>query len=192
MDDTDIYLGLIGLLTGVAGRIVVRADALTIGEHPDGALREAGELAVLDWDQTGGPVLADLDDAAPIMIERVGQVRTLGAILGAVELGAPDTADLDLLADVAMVARWLEERQPGGPADPLLRLGLAGRAVALDALGVTGEIHDSLAERRGTGVGALDPADLDAYTIMAMLRLTGPDKLALAASQTHHQEAATC
>lgn len=177
MDDFDFYLRLVNLLAGAAAQVVIKADELTIGLHPAADLAEEGEIAVLDWAQTGGPIVAQLDDAAPLIIERCGQVRTIGAILAAVELDAP--ADLDLLAGIATGARCVEENTPGGPTDPLLRLGLAARAVALDALGMPGEIDDRISRRRDAGIRGLDGRDFDTYTLIAFLGLTGPDKAAL-------------
>jgi hypothetical protein len=177
MDDCDIYLGLVAILTSVASRIVIKADELTIGGHPDAELRDAGELAVLDWDQNGGPIVAQLDDAVPLVIERVGQIRTLGAILAAVELDQPD--DFEALTGLAISARFEAERLPGGPADPLLRLGLCARSVALHQLGHPGGIERGGSRGRPGAVLGMDPYEFDTLTAIALLRLTGPDKAAL-------------
>ena len=173
----DCSLDLICLLNHVAERCVVKADELTIGGHPDGALRDDGQLAVLDWDQNGGPIVASGDDAAVLVIHRVGQIRTLGAIMLAVENDEPE--DCGLLHDIVTGARALEENTAGGPTDPLLRLGLAARAVALDAMGMPGEWADRVAKARGTGVLGLDGYDFRDYERIGMLPLTTPDRAAM-------------
>ena len=174
----DCSLDLICLLNYVAERCVVKADELTIGGHPNGALRDDGQLAVLDWDQNGGPIVASGgDDAAVLVIHRVGQIRTLGAIMLAV--GNDEPEDCGLLHDIVTGARALEENTAGGPEDRLLRLGLAARAVALDAMGMPGEWADKLAKRRGTGVLGLDGYDFRDYERVAMLTLTTPDHAAM-------------
>lgn len=173
----DCSLDLICLLNYVAERCVVKADELTIGGHPDGALRDDGQLAVLDWDQNGGPIVASGDDAAVLVIHRVGQIRTLGAIMTAVENDEP--GDCALLLDIAKGARCLADNTAGGPEDRLLRLGLAARAVALDAMGMPGEKSDRVARERGTGVLGLDGYDFRDYARIGMLTLTGPDHAAM-------------
>lgn len=177
----DSYLNLVCLVTHVAARCCIKADALTIGGHPDAAMREDGELAVLDWDERGGSIAASGEDAAVYMIERVGQVRALGALLLAVELDAPD--DCDVLSDLVTGARCLEENTAGGPADLLLRLGLCARAVALDALGMPGEIEDKVSKARGEGVLRLDSYDQSIYADVAMVTLSARDLEAMDARE---------
>lgn len=177
MDDFDFRLRLVGLLTSVAALCVVKADDLTIGLHPAADLAEEGELAVLDWDQTGGPIVAQLDDAAPLIIERCGQVRTLGAILTALENEQP--TDFEALTGLAITARFEADRIPGGPADRLLRLGLAARAVALHQLGHAGDIERGGSRGRDASVLGMNPREFDHLTLIAFLGLTGPDKTAL-------------
>lgn len=173
----DCSLDLICLLNYVAERVVIKADDLTIGGHPDGALRDDGVLAVLDWDQNGGAIAASGDEAAVLVIHRVGQIRTLGAIMTAAENDEPE--DCDLLLDIAKGARCLADNTAGGPEDRLLRLGLAARAVALDAMGMPGEWADKVAKARGTGVLGLDGYDFRDYARIGMLTLTTPDRAAM-------------
>lgn len=170
-DTLACYLSLVGMVTRAAGECVIKADGLAIGPHPYEDLRDEGELAVLDLDRDGSPILAHLDDAAPLIIERCGQVRTLGAILVAVEDGA-----LEPLSGLAVSSIWIADHTPGGPADRLLRIGLAARQVALGMMGELGERGDKLAARRGTGVLAGDGRDFDDYSAIAFLGLTAGDK----------------
>ena len=128
MDDFDFYLISQGFLTYVARRSPIAAYELTLGLHPDGELREAGEVAVLDWSQTGGPVIAEAEHAASAFLDRVGAVRSMGAALAAVERHPADhDSDLRRLAEMAREielaasaggpARWAEPRDPDPDRD---------------------------------------------------------------------------
>ncbi len=175
LDTLDVYLQLVGLVTAVAGHAPIKADGLALGLHPFADLAEEGELAALD----GAEIVAQLDDAAPLVIERAGQVRTLGALLVAAETSPEES--LELLAGIAVSARWIAENTPGGPADLLLRIGLAARSIALHMLGEEGSRHDKVSRARGSEGRALglDGYTMDTLTVIAFLGLTGPDKAAL-------------
>jgi hypothetical protein len=182
MDAADILDSLDTLIYSIASRCVVHVDGFTLGTHPEPEPREAGELALLDWNQTGGPLVAETDRAIPELVDRVGWARALGAALAALEKS--DDAELDVLHDLITGARWIEETRPGGPADPELRLALATRCAALSAMGNPGEITDKVAKRRPvhTDVLMLDPYEFRIYTVLAHLPLCDADRAALAVS----------
>ena len=175
LDTLDVYLQLVRLVTAVAGHAPIKADALALGLHPFADLAEEGELAALE----GVEIVAQLDDAAPLLIERAGQVRTLGALLAAAEPSPEES--LELLAGIAVSARWIAENTPGGPADLLLRIGLAARTIALHMLGEEGSRHDKVSRARGSEGSALglDGYTMDTLTVIAFLGLTEGDKLHL-------------
>ena len=179
MDAADILDSLDTLLYSIASRCVVKIDGFTLGTHPEQGPAEAGELALLDWDQNGGPLIAETDRAIPELVERVGWARAVGAALAALE--ASDDAELDVLHDLITGARWIEETRPGGPADPELRLALAVRSAALAAMGNPGEKRDSLAKRRDIpgDVLGLDGYEFRIYTVLAHLPLCDADRAAL-------------
>lgn len=127
------------IIEGIAKRCPIALDDLTLGQHPDAEKREAGELAMLDWAQPGGPVVADGELAVPSFLARVGAIRAIGAAMLAARRHDRAVEDLPLLAGVAAGAEWIAEHAKGGPVDPALRMGLAARACALDALGQDGE-----------------------------------------------------
>lgn len=180
MDAADILDSLDTLIYSIASRCVVKIDGFTLGTHPEPEPREAGELALLDWNQTGGPLVAETDRAIPELVERVGWARAVGAALAALE--DSDDSELDVLHDLITGARWIEETRPGGPADPELRLALATRCAALSAMGNPGEIADKVAKRRPvhTDVLMLDPYEFRIYTVLAHLPLCDADRAALA------------
>jgi hypothetical protein len=180
MDAADILDSLDTLIYSIASRCVVHVDGFTLGRHPEPEPREAGELALLDWNQTGGPLVAETDRAIPELVDRVGWARALGAALAALEKS--DDAELDVLHDLITGARWIEETRPGGPADPELRLALATRCAALAAMGNPGEIADKVAKRRPvhTDVLMLDPYEFRIYTVLAHLPLCDADRGTLA------------
>jgi hypothetical protein len=180
MDAADILDSLDTLIYSIASRCIVHVDGFTLGTHPEPEPREAGELALLDWNQTGGPLVAETDRAIPELVDRVGWARALGAALAALEKS--DDAELDVLHDLITGARWIEETRPGGPADPELRLALATRCAALAAMGNPGEIADKVAKRRPvhTDVLMLDPYEFRIYTVLAHLPLCDADRGTLA------------
>ena len=135
------------IIEGVAKRCPIALDELTLGQHPDAQQREAGELAMLDWGQPGGPVVADGELAVPSFLARVGAIRAIGAAMLAARCHDRAVEDLPLLAGVAAGAEYMAEQTKGGPVDSALRMGLAARACALDALGQEG--HETVAYNLG-------------------------------------------
>ena len=57
MDAANDYTRIHGLIDALAARAVVHLDNMTLGQHPDGAAREAGELALLDWTVASGAIV---------------------------------------------------------------------------------------------------------------------------------------
>lgn len=172
MDDFDFYLISQGFLTYVAGRSPIAADEVTFGLHPDCEQAAAGEVAVLDWSQAGGPILAEAEYAAGAFLDRIGAVRSMGAALAAVERHPADhDSDLRRLAEMA---REIElAALTGGPLDPHLRLGLAARVAALYLMGVTGEVRGT---DRPEGYGRLDGRTQETLTLIGMMPQTDPDR----------------
>ncbi len=139
MNTDDHLLRITGIIESIAGRAVVHIDDLTLGYHPDPDQREAGEMALCDHAQNGGPVVSEGDDAVLELVRRTSPARALGAaLLAAFNAGAAVAEHLPLegtLAELADIAAWDAD---GGPADRCLRLALCARRIAFDMLGAPG------------------------------------------------------
>lgn len=117
---------------------VLHCGDLTLGAHPDQQKREAGEVALIDWSQTGGVVIAEGARAPGRLMERCGTLRTLGALGRALlKVERPDQEWMAQFRDVAFEAQRLEDISDA-PEDGNLRLGLAMRALAHRRLGQPG------------------------------------------------------
>ncbi len=138
----------------IARLIPVAIDELTIGQHPDADKREGGELALLDWAQPGGPIIAECEGVLDALLDRVSPLRALGAAMIASDKHDDAVCDeLPLLSGLAGGAVNMADHQPGGPADLPLRVGLCARALATKALGERG--HD-LPELNARGMEVSD------------------------------------
>lgn len=171
----DAILVLLGAIisAGCAGAVLA-CDHFTLGAHPDAQLAENGELALVDWSQIGGEVVAVEDAPARLVAER-GEVRALGALGGA-------------LIERPVAGRWmlgwrsiaLEALDlvglPGGPEDPNLRMGLAMRAVALHRMGRPG---DQSTCRFAGDAGLADPDDFERASMIAALQLRADERAEL-------------
>lgn len=181
------------MLESIAGVAVVHIDDLTLGTHPDPELRDAGELALLDWSQNGGPIVADGEDAALELIRRTSPARALGAALLAA-VNADDLGEQRLLeVSLAINAVALDGATDGGPDDRYLRLGLCARLVALGELGNYGDhvpLYDSHWRERSAPSNyqrqearlPIDGRDFLIYDAIAHLPLTTSDRAMLAPS----------
>lgn len=166
-------------LTSAAGaKLVIHCGHFTLGTHPDAAKREAGELALIDWSRPGGEVVAE-DEAGRALLGQVGQARALGAVGRAlIKTWAKLQPWIGRWRDLAREAEQVVEL-PGGPADPDLRLGLAMRAVALQHMGVRGDIP-ARHSPRPTDVQGIEADAFDIAAVVAHVRLTDADRAALA------------
>ena len=105
MNTDDHLLRITGIIESIAGRAVVHIDDLTYGAHPDATQREAGEMALLDWSQTGGPIVSEGDDAVLELVRRTSPARALGAaLLAAFNAGAAVADHLPLEGTLAELA----------------------------------------------------------------------------------------
>lgn len=139
----------------------VAIDRLTLGQHPDATQREAGELALLDWTQPGGPIIAECEGVLEALLARVSPLRALGAALIASDKHDDAVCDeLPLLSGLAGGAVQLAEHQPGGPADLPLRVGLCARVLAMRGLGEAGDDLPEL-NARGMEVSKRHQVDYD-------------------------------
>lgn len=170
---------VVTMAVAVAEHAPVTIDGMTLGLHPDPEQREAGEVALFD---RAGALLAEGEDAGPVLVVRAGLIRSVGAILAAVEHIDPD--ELVTYTALAISSRWLEENAPAGaPADAPLRLGLCARAVALDALGAHGDIADTIYARRGTSARlGLHPFEHATWATIGMLELDARERAMLGAT----------
>jgi len=131
---------ILHLIERIAARAVIHLDNMTLGQHPDGAAREAGELALLDWTVAGGAIVGSGWEASLILTQRTSPARTLGAALAAaVKIDDQISEYLPLLSGLAVGADVLAANTPGGPADAPLRLALCARGLALGMLGEEGD-----------------------------------------------------
>jgi hypothetical protein len=182
-----------GLIDAIASRAVVHIDNMTLGQHPDGDAREAGQLALLDWTVAGGSIVAEGRQASVILTKRAGPARALGAALAAaVKVDAQICDDLPLLSGLAVSADNLASHTAGGPADALLRLALCARGLAFAMLGEEGDArhgynrdfelrdlgHSIDRPEAWLGTDGRDFADLSA---VAFLPLTEGDRALLGA-----------
>lgn len=182
------------IIEGIAKRCPIALDELTLGQHPDAQQREAGELAMLDWAQPGGPVVADGELAVPSFLARVGAIRAIGAAMLAARRHKAAVDDLTMVPGVAAAAEWMAEQTKGGPVDAALRVGLAVRACALDALGQEG--HETVAYNLGghprelpslRSESRLSLSALDIHEL-AVLAFSKPDER----DQAAEREASAC
>lgn len=171
------------LVFSVASRCPISLDRLTLGSHPDGEKREAGELALIDWDRPGGAI-ADLDAPEAEFVRRAGPLRAVGAALLAADKYHPACVDLPIAA-LTDEAERIAREVIGGPEDAPLRMALAARAAALVLLGRRGT-HDRCTDWRGDerslpenstrpeAVLPIHPWDFDTLTAIASCRTGVP------------------
>ena len=167
------------MVFSVASRCPISLDRLTIGSHPDGTKREAGELALIDWVRPGGAI-ADLDAPEAEFVRRAGPLRAMGAALLAADKYHPACADLPI-GPLIETAERITREVDGGPKDGPLRMGLAARAAALAMLGQRGA-HDKCTDWRGDerslpensgrpeAILPIHPWDFDTLTAAASVR----------------------
>lgn len=140
MDPINDYTPIHGMIDAIAARAVVHLDGFTLGQHPDGAAREEGKLALLDWSVAGGSIVADGWEACVILTARTSPARALGAALAAaVKVDDQICESLPLLSGLAVSADRLAAGTAGGPADAPLRLALCARGLALGMMGEEGD-----------------------------------------------------
>ena len=162
---------------------VIHCGPFTLGLHPDGAKREAGENALIDWRKVGGEVIAE-DEAGSRLIYERGELRTLGAVGRALlDVSRPMQPWMAGFRALASEAIKLEDT-PGGPSDADLRLGLAMRAVALRQMGEPGTFIDYSRRQptpRPGDVGAIHPDDFERAMLVAHLQLGEDERASMAA-----------
>ena len=193
MDPINDYTPIHGMIDSIAARAVVHLDNMTLGQHPDGAARDEGKLALLDWSVAGGSIIADGWEACVTLTRRTSPARALGAALAAaVKVDDQISDDLPLLSGLAVDADHLAARTAGGPADAPLRLALCARGLALGMMGEEGDARSGYdadynwrrlgggmdREEAQLGVEARDFADL---CELAFLPLTKGDRALLGA-----------
>lgn len=145
----------------IARLVPVAIDRLTLGQHPDATQREGGELALLDWAQPGGPIVAECEGVLEALLDRVSPIRALGAAFIASDKHDAAVCDeLPLLSGLAGGAAHMADHQPGGPTDLPLRVGLCARALAMRALGEAGHDLPEL-NSRGTEIVVRHQPDYD-------------------------------
>lgn len=124
------------MVAQVAGRCPITLNRLTLGSHPDGARREEGELALIDWERPGGEVV-DCYGPEGEFVRRSGPLRALGAAMLAADKYHQACADMRI-AELVIEAERIAREVPGGPEDPALRMALAARSAAAAMLGRPG------------------------------------------------------
>ena len=193
MDPLHDYTPIHGMIDSIAARAVVHLDNMTLGQHPDGAAREEGKLALLDWSGAGGSSVAGGWEACGVLGRRASRAGALGAALAAaVKVDDQIGDDLPLLSGLAVGADNLAAHTAGGPADAPLRLALCARGLALGMMGEEGDARSGYdadynwrklgggmdREEAQLGVEASDFADL---CELAFLPLTAGDRALLGA-----------
>lgn len=192
MDPLHDYTPIHGLIDRLAARAVVHLDNMTLGQHPDGAAREEGKLALLDWSVAGGSILAEGWEASVILTSRTSPARALGsALAAALKVDDQIRDDLPLLSGLAVGADNLAAHTAGGPADAPLRLALCARGLALGMMGEEGdakrghnrdfELRDLGAMDRPEAWLGTDGRDFADLREIAFLPLTEGDRAMLGA-----------
>mgnify|MGYP003404963006 FL=1 len=192
MDPLHDYTPIHGLIDRLAARAVVHLDNMTLGQHPDGAARDEGKLALLDWSVAGGSIVADGWEASVILTRRTSPARALGAALAAAaKVDDKICEHLPLLSGLASGSENLASRSPGGPADAALRLALCARGLAFAMLGEEGdatqgnnrnfELRDLGALDRSEAWLGTDGRDFSDLREIAFLPLTDGDRALLEA-----------